>query len=167
MKTVQFPEKFERLNQPGRKLLVFLRHAGCPFCKQALNDVADARSVIEANGVQIVLVHMMKDRDQATAFFARYNLDDLEAISDPEQELYELLGVEKGKITDFLGPGVWLKGAVCTLWEGHLPGKPEGDVSQLGGVFLIEDGQILNSQLCRTSADRPDYLALSQPTSVS
>jgi len=162
MKTVQFPEKVDLLNQPGRKMLVFLRHSGCPFCKQALSDVAEVRDEIEANGVQIVFIHMMKDRNRARSFFARYGLEDLEAISDPDQELYELLGVDQGKLSEFLGPGVWLKGAVCTLWEGHLPGKPQGDVSQLGGVFLIEDGQVLNSQLCQTSADRPDYAALAK-----
>lgn len=167
MKTVHFPGKYDLLNQPGRKLLVFLRHSGCPFCKQALKDIADVRKTIEAANVEIVLVHMMEDVGQTRAFFERYGLEDLKAISDPEQELYELLGVEKGKLSEFLGPSVWIKGAVCTLWEGNLPGTPQGDVSQLGGVFLIEEGQILNSQLCRTSADRPDYLALSQPANVS
>lgn len=166
MKTVQFPEKFERLNQPGRKLLVFLRHAGCPFCKQTLHDLSQVRSEIESRGVEIVLIHMMDDPQQAEEFFATYDLGDVTSISDPDQELYELLNVRKGKLHEYLGPKSWVKGAVCTLWEGHLPGKPQGDVSQLGGVFLIEDGQILNSQLCQTSSDRPDYVALSQPKEV-
>lgn len=75
-----FPEKFDLLNQPGRRLLVFLRHSGCPFCKQTLGDVAAARAEIESSGAKIVLVHMMDDRDQAKSFFARYGLDELEAL---------------------------------------------------------------------------------------
>jgi len=163
MQTLHFPQKFDLLNHSGQKLLVFLRHSGCPFCKQVLSDLSRVRSEIESRDVEIVLVHMMQDAEQAEAFFARYNLDDVTSISDPDQELYKLLGVERGRLTEFLGPRVWLKGAVCTLWEGHLPGKPQGDVSQLGGVFLVEEGQVLNSYLCKNSSDRPDYVSLLEP----
>jgi len=163
MQAIHFPEKYAVLNQTGRKLLVFLRHSGCPFCKQTLSDVSAARQEIESEGVQVILVHMMENEEDAQAFFKKYQLEDLESISDPDQELYQLLGIEKGRINEFLGPKVWIKGAVCTLWEGHLPGKPSGDVSQLGGVFLIEDEQVLNSHLCKTSADRPNYVELATP----
>ena len=162
MTAIVFPEKFDLLNQPGRRLLVFLRHSGCPFCRQTLADLKQAREEIEQNGAEIVIVHMMTDRDEAHSFFSRYDLGDVTTIADPGQELYELLGVEKGSASQYLGPGVWLKGAVCTLVEGHLPGKPQGDVSQLGGVFLIQDGTVLQQHLCKTSADRPDYAALSR-----
>lgn len=124
--------------------------------------MAAAREEIESAGVQIVLVHMMDDLAQAEGFFARYGLDELETLSDPDQELYALLGIRRGRPSQYLGPGVWLKGAVCTLWEGHSPGMPQGDVSQLGGVVLIEDGEVLKSHLCNTSADRPDYVELAK-----
>jgi len=163
MSKIVFPEKFDRLNQPGRRLLVFLRHSGCPFCKQALSDVKAAREKIEQNGAEIVLVHMMTDEEEARSFFTRYQLDDVASLADPEQELYELLGIERGKVTQYMGPRVWLQGAVCTLLEGHLPGMPQGDVSQLGGVVLLEDGEVRRKHLCETSADRPDYAALSNP----
>jgi hypothetical protein len=162
MSTIVFPEKFDLLNQPGRRLLVFLRHSGCPFCKQALADVKAAREKIEQNGAEIVLVHMMTDPDEARSFFSRYGLDDVASLADPGQELYELLGIERGKVSQYVGPRVWLQGAVCTLIQGHLPGKPQGDVSQLGGVVLLENGEVLKKQLCKTSADRPDYVELSR-----
>ncbi|MGP1310160.1 MAG: hypothetical protein ACTS27_08185, partial [Phycisphaerales bacterium] len=38
-------------------LLVFLRHAGCTFCREALADVAKRRRRIENAKVRIVLVH--------------------------------------------------------------------------------------------------------------
>lgn len=163
MSAIVFPERFDLLNQPGRRLLVFLRHSGCPFCKQALADLKAAREDIESTGAEIVLVHMMTDEDEAHSFFARYGLGDVTAISDPDQELYDLLGIERGKASQYMGPRVWLQGAVCTLFEGHLPGMPRGDVSQLGGVVLLEDGQVLRKHLCGTSADRPDYVTLSKP----
>jgi len=165
MSAIVFPEKFDLLNRPGRRLLVFLRHSGCPFCKQALSDLKAAREQIENHGAEIVLVHMMTDDDEAHTFFARYGLGDVMSIADPEQELYALLGIERGKVTQYMGPRVWLQGAVCTLFEGHLPGKPQGDISQLGGVVLLADGEVLRKHLCETSADRPDYVKLSEPVS--
>lgn len=162
MTTIEFPEKFGMLNRPGRRLLVFLRHSGCPFCKQVLSDLKQARKQIEQYGAELVIVHMMTDEEEARSFFSRYDLEDVATIADPGQELYALLGVEKGGASQYLGPGVWLRGAVCTLVEGHLPGVPKGDVSQLGGVFLMEDGEVLRKHLSKTSADRPDYVALSR-----
>jgi hypothetical protein len=165
MTKIEFPEKYGVLNQTGRKLLVFLRHSGCPFCRQTLSDLQQSRPEIEQNGTEIVLVHMMNAPDEARDFFARYDLHDVQAIADPDQELYARLGIERGSASQFLGPRVWLKGALCTLVEGHLPGRPQGDISQLSGVVLIEDGVVLRKHLGTTSADRPDYVALSQSAS--
>src|SRR5260370_484740 len=44
-------------------LLVFLRHRGCPFCREALADIAAQRKEIEKTGTQIVLVHMLNEDD--------------------------------------------------------------------------------------------------------
>ncbi|MDV7393380.1 hypothetical protein RZS08_18550, partial [Arthrospira platensis SPKY1] len=42
-------------------LLVFLRHFGCTFCREALEDISQKRASIEANGTQIVFVHMSNE----------------------------------------------------------------------------------------------------------
>ena len=47
------------LSEASPVLLLFLRHAGCTFCREAIGDVARDRDVIEAAGVRIVLVHMV------------------------------------------------------------------------------------------------------------
>jgi len=39
-------------------LLVFLRHAGCPFCREAMSDLASSRQAIEETGTRIVLVYL-------------------------------------------------------------------------------------------------------------
>ena len=44
------------LRQPV--LLVFLRHFGCTFCREALSDISKKRSEIEEQGSRIVFVHM-------------------------------------------------------------------------------------------------------------
>lgn len=144
-------------------LMVFLRHSGCPFCRQALADLQRQRGKIEANGVQIVIVHMIDDPNAAHEFFARYNLGDVPAVADPEQKLYAAFGLIRGAAGSYLGPRVWWRGLKCTLFEGHLPGKPKGDVSQLAGAFLVFRHHIVRAIRHATSADRPDYAVLSEP----
>ena len=39
-------------------LVVFLRHTGCAFCREALSDLQKQRSGIESRGTSIALVHM-------------------------------------------------------------------------------------------------------------
>jgi peroxiredoxin len=144
------------LAQRSPALVVFLRHAGCPFCREALADLKAKRTAIEVAGVQIVLVHMMTDSDAAT-FFNRYDLADVERIADPDRVLYAAFGLRRGSTLDVMGPKVWWQGFKTTLLSAHLPGKPVGDVFQMPGSFLIHDGKIIQSSVGQTSGDRPDY----------
>lgn len=160
---VELPPDLQTRSQTQPLLVVFLRHSGCPFCKQALADLQQQRTEIERLGTAIVLVHMMPNPSEAAAFFADYGLDDVPAISDPEQQLYRQFEVARGRAGQFLGPAVWWRGLVCTLKEGHLPGRPQGDLSQLAGVFLVRNGEVVREFRHGSSADRPDYVALANP----
>ena len=143
-------------------LVVFLRHAGCTFCRQAVADVAKVRQGIEANGVQIVFVHL--GNPQATAMLlARHGFQSMETIHDPDQRLYEAFGLKRGTIAQVASPRVIWRGICAGLLEGHGMGKPEGDVLQLPGVFLLDNCEVSNSFRHRSAADRPDYLAVSLP----
>ncbi len=48
----------EELSNDQPVLLIFLRHFGCTFCREALADLRVQRSRIEAAGVRIAVVHM-------------------------------------------------------------------------------------------------------------
>ena len=52
-----FPEMlvWRRHLRPG---LIFLRHFGCSFCRQAISDVADVRQQLAARNVRPVFVHL-------------------------------------------------------------------------------------------------------------
>ena len=39
-------------------MLVFLRHFGCTFCREALADISKKREVLESMGAKLVFVHM-------------------------------------------------------------------------------------------------------------
>ena len=74
------------LSEASPVLLVFLRHAGCTFCREAIGDVERERGVIEAAGVRIVLVHM-GDSEAIEKLTERYGLGGVDRICDPESPL--------------------------------------------------------------------------------
>jgi len=68
-------------------LLIFLRHFGCSFCRQTLDDVSRIRDLIEAKGVRPVFVHLGSP-ERAKPYFDYYHLSDVERVSDPGASLY-------------------------------------------------------------------------------
>lgn len=147
------------------QLVVFLRHAGCTFCKQTLSDLSANREKIAAAGTGIVLVHMEPD-PVAAALFARYGLADVPRISDPERRLYQAAGMQRGSLAQVAGPDVWLPG-LASLLTGHLPGVPTSDVYQMPGAILLHDGKILRAFRTRTSAERADLCELAGAKNAS
>ncbi len=148
------------LSQQHPVLLVFLRHSGCTFCREALADLSVGRVGIEKNGTKLVLVHMGTAASFA-AFTADYGLGDVPAISDPERRLYRGLGLRRGKLIQLLGWSVWWRGLKSFL-AGHRPGALEGDGTQMPGVFLLQQGKVVRRFIHANAADRPDYEALAK-----
>jgi hypothetical protein len=137
-------------------LLVFLRHAGCTFCRETLADIARLRKTIEGNGLRIVIVHM-GDTLEVEQLLAKNDLLSVDRICDPQQELYQAFGLKQGSLSQLFGPKVWWRGIAAGLFSGHGVGKPEADSSQMPGVFLLENGMITRRFRHRSAADRPDY----------
>ncbi len=148
------------LSLPQPVLVVFLRHSGCTFCREALADLSAGRAAIENTGTKLVLVHMGTAAAFA-AFTTSYGLGDVPAISDPERRLYRGLGLRRGKVSQLLGLSVWWRGLRSFL-AGHRPGALEGDGTQMPGVFLIEKARVVRRFIHANAADRPDYAALAQ-----
>lgn len=140
-------------------LVVFLRHAGCTFCREALADLSSKRASIEDAGARIVLVHMDPNTDAAAKHFERYGLGDAEQISDPTRALYRAFELERGRFGQLFGLRVWLRGFAATM-RGHMVGKLVGDGFQMPGVFLVRDAGIVRAFRHETAADRPDYEGL-------
>src|SRR5271167_27267 len=98
-------------------LLIFLRHFGCSFCRQTLDDVSRIRDLIEARGVRPVFVHLGSP-ERAKPYFDYYHLSDVERVSNPDASLYQhpVFGLgRKNPFSHFLIPTVWkgwLKGAM-------------------------------------------------------
>jgi hypothetical protein len=150
-------ETIVALSEAAPLLLLFLRHAGCTFCRQALADVARRREALEAAGIRLGLVHMGSERD-AAATFAAYGLGDLPRFSDQRCDLYREFGLERGGWWQIWGPKVWWRGLVSLL-TGHGIGPLRGDVFRMPGAFLVDHGDVIRAFRHQTSADRPDYAA--------
>ncbi len=155
----QMGHTVEQLSHHGPVLVVFLRYFGCPFCREALADLAAGRQSIEAMGTRIVLVHMGSE-PQAAVFFKRYRLEDLPRVSDPRRTVYRAFGLGRADFLKLLGPRIWRRGAQAMLLGGHTQGRLGGDVLQLPGTFLLFHGQVLRSFRHRTVAERPNYMQL-------
>lgn len=137
-------------------LVVFLRHLGCPFCRETLMDLRARRSYLDKRGIRLVLVHMAAD-EEAGKLFSRYGLGDVIRISDPERKFYRAFGLQEGDWGQILGPRIWWRGFQAAILRGLGWGKPRGSVRQLPGVFLIHKGRVVLDFRHETSADRPDY----------
>jgi hypothetical protein len=145
------------LSATGGVLLLFIRHAGCTFCREALAELAAARQPLEAKGLKLAVAHMSAV-DTASALLARYGLDGVDHFSDPDCRLFRAFNLARGSFWQVLGPAVWFRGLPALLRHGI--GKIDGDGFQLGGAFLIRNGKVVAVQRLATSAERADLSAL-------
>jgi hypothetical protein len=142
-------------------LLIFLRHFGCAFCRQALDQVSQIREQIRARGTNPVFVHLGSP-ERAKPYFDYYNLSDVERVSNPDASLYQHPAFALSRRNVFLNalsPAVWkgwLKGAMFKYGIGTI--QEDGD--QMPGVFFLKDRRIVRGFRYQSIADEPDYLKL-------
>jgi peroxiredoxin len=140
-------------------MLVFLRQFGCTFCRETLNAIARDRKTIEALGTKIVLIHMATEA-RAKEVMEKYNLSDLHRISDTERFLYNYFALEQGNFEQLFGLKVIARSIIAGVFGKNSIGSPEGDYTQLPGVFLVHKGKVVKSYRHFTAADTPDYVYL-------
>lgn len=141
----------------GRDLMVlFLRHSGCTFCREALADLRDARRAGgPAAGMDAVVVQQ-GTLESGRAFVDRYDLADIAIASDPERTLYRAFDLRRGTLWQLFGPRVWWRGLVATL-RGHFVGKLEGDGFQMPGLFVVRDGRVVRGHRHVDASERVDF----------
>ena len=109
---------------------------------------------IEKAGAQVVLVGMGTPSESAE-FAAKFNIS-FPIVADPQKKLYRRFELKQMSTLGFFSPSVALKGAAAIV-GGHGIGRPQGDVRQLPGVFIINTaGQIVFSHFSNNPADHPD-----------
>ena len=138
-------------------LLVFLRHSGCPFCRETLNDIARQRVALEATGTTIAFVYM-GDEHRTRRVLLKHRLDDVPRIADPSLSLYRAFGLQRGSPFMLLSPGTWIHVFQSAILRGNGFGIVDGDPRQMPGVFVVFHEQVLRSYRHQNLANRPDYV---------
>jgi hypothetical protein len=149
-------ETLAALGANGPLLLVFLRHFGCPLCQEMVADVAARRATMTESGTTVVFVHMHPE-SQAATFFARYGVQDLQRVSDPDRTLYRAFGVPRVRPTSWLSLGAYRHYLSAIFRGGHLPNLVGGDVGQMSAVVRIVDGRIDRDLRTPGFEIRPDF----------
>lgn len=147
------------LSDKNPVLLVFLRHFGCVFCKESMYDISKKQKQFSSENIKTVLVHM-SDFDTAEGYFKKFNLSDIEHVSDPECKYYAAFGLVKGSFGQLFGLKTWIRGFEIAATKQMLPdNKRIGDGLQMPGIFMIKNGAIIESFIHNSVADKPDYEA--------
>jgi len=138
-------------------MLVFLRHFGCTFCREMLEDVAKNRAMIEDKGVKIVLIHQM-EYPQAKRELCRFGLNELENVSDPELILYKGFQLKRGTLSQLFG----IKDLLSLFRRGTLirlgvSGHRAQDPFQMPGIFVIRNGLIVKQFVHRSVSEKVPY----------
>src|SRR5579863_4579388 len=142
-------------------LLIFLRHFGCAFCRQALDQVSRIREQIESKGTTPIFVNLGSP-ERARPYFDYYRLSDVERVSNPDASLYRHPAFALSRRNPFLhllSPAVWR-----AWFAGALPkyglGTFKEDAHQMPGVFFLKGRRIVRGFRYQTIADEPNYLKL-------
>jgi len=147
----------DSLSRSNPVILVFLRHFGCIFCKEAINDLADRKLELAYKKIKLVFVHMAEVAI-ADKFFNEFGLEDAEHVSDSECNIYKKFGLAKGKFTQLFGLKTWVRGfQISKNTSHHMAVKQIGDSFQMPGIFVLFKGNIVDSYIHKTAADRPNY----------
>jgi len=125
-------------------LVIFLRHAGCVFCRADLAQLAQQRPEVEAMGARVAVVHM-SDPMHATMLFERYGLGDVHRFGDPHCQLYRAFGLKRAGWRHLATPRVWWRAFWLLLWSGHGIGRQEGDGFRMSGAFVLSNQRVVAS----------------------
>ena len=148
----------DTLSMHAPTLVVFLRHEGCTFCREALSQLQSVATRTRRLGFNLAIVHMGSPMD-GTMMMQRWRIEDVHHFSDPTCELYRAFGLRRGTWSQLFSASVFKKG-IRAMWKGYGIGKLAGDGFRMPGAFVLIDGQITASHRSTTAADHPAYAEL-------
>lgn len=149
-------ESLADLSKDKPVLLVFLRHFGCVFCRQALTDISKRKTEIDSRKIELIFVHMATNA-VAEQYFIEYGLPGIKHISSPNCKVYRDFGLTKGTFGQLFGLKTWIRGYEAKK-EGVSGSLTQiGDSLQMPGIFILDQGKVVDSYIHKVASDRPDY----------
>jgi len=113
-------------------VLVFLRHFGCLFCRQQVDELRQLRAPLQSLGAEVILI------GQGTVEQAREFRDEahpFRVFTDPTRQAYCAMQMRQGR-RSVLTMGVLRHG--LNAWRlGFRQSRVAGDPFQQGGVVII------------------------------
>jgi peroxiredoxin len=137
-----------------RTLLVFFRHAGCPFCNLHIHRLIEANDRLMRAGVQVVGVFgssVQGLRERVGLQHPPFPL-----LADPDDAIHELYGTRRS-LTGLLAPGMlatWLEGR--KLGVPH--GSTDGEATRMPADFLI--GPDLRVERAHYASNAAEHISL-------
>lgn len=140
-------------------LIVFIRHLGCAFCREALDDLKVQGEQIASAGALPIVVHATNP-DEVQPLLDHYRLKDVAVISDPTRRLYRAFELQLGTWRQILGARVLWRAIAGGVVLRHGFGAVRGSMWQLTGAFLVHRGEIVRCYRNKSSSDRPNYAVI-------
>ncbi|RHX83113.1 SelL-related redox protein [Leptospira stimsonii] len=138
---------------PRLSLLVFLRHSGCIFSREAVQDL---REISESClSFPPILFFFPGELEEAKEFF-RGIWEDASVVADSKVEFYQNLGLKNATLVQLAGPEVLIGTARATL-KGLFYGIPGRNSLRLPGAFLVVKDRIVWEHQYRHIGDHPDW----------
>jgi hypothetical protein len=131
-------------------VIVWLRHFGCVFCREQVEEIRSRRSEIEGLGGGIAFVGNGTAR--AAAWFQKKFAADSKVLTDPDLASYKAIGARSGMLST-LGPSAWGAG-LRAFRSGARQSMTRGHAYQQGGlVVMAPKNRVLYQHISRAAGD--------------
>ena len=135
----------------GPLVIAFMRQFGCAFCREHLIELKQTYPEIQQAGGDVVAIFQYGA--EATERFCEAREIPYECLGDPLRQGYEKVSLGRGGIREYLGWRVF-KGWARNARKGVFVGRPQGDVAQRPGTFVVDSsGRIMLAHYNEHSTD--------------
>ncbi|XDD51379.1 SelL-related redox protein [Leptospira sp. WS92.C1] len=138
---------------PRLCLLVFLRHSGCIFSREAVHDL---REISETCLSFPPILFFFPGNLEETRNFFEGTWEDASVVSDTNVEFYQDLGLSNAGLLQLAGPEVLVATARATL-KGFFYGIPGRNSLRMPGAYLVVQDRIVWEHSYRHIGDHPDW----------
>jgi peroxiredoxin len=137
--------------QSGPTALVFMRHVGCIFCREQVQELRDNADALAEAGLSVVVI--TPDRPSRASKFAEECRVPFPLLTDPERKAYRAYGLMDGSASQLINPHIIARGAKAAL-HGTLPQRPTSHPRQLPGTAIVDrTGRLCYLHHARDAAD--------------
>jgi hypothetical protein len=150
------------LSLKSRLLLVCVRHFGCAYCRETLSDLSKNYEQILQAKLTPVVIHM-GSAEQANSMMARFGLEGVGQVSDPDRRLFRTLELPFGTLGQLIGIKTFWRALVEGVVYKFGFGSFVGNGLQLSGAFIVKNGLVERAIRHESPAERTNFTELSCP----